>query len=85
VDDAGAVYVTGDTESFDFPATPGDFDTTRNGDQDAFVAKLTMGRKSEIYFIFLPAVCRTIFVDKPPFSLSKARQEGGDTSMTPHR
>jgi len=39
VDGDGAVYVTGDTESSDFPATPGDFDTTFNDNSDAFVVK----------------------------------------------
>lgn len=33
-------YVTGDTLSLDFPATPGAFDVTANGDIDAFVANI---------------------------------------------
>ena len=40
-DASGAVYVTGDTDSSDFPTTPGAFDTTFNGLDDAFVLKLT--------------------------------------------
>jgi len=60
VDDAGAAYVTGETTSADFPTTPGDFDTTLNGGQDPFVAKLAMGSGPwPLYSIFLPAVCRT--------------------------
>jgi len=43
VDADGAAYVTGDTYSADFPATPGAFDATHNGSYDAFVAKLAMG------------------------------------------
>jgi hypothetical protein len=39
-DTAGAVYVTGYTESADFPVTAGSFDTTYNGNRDAFVTKL---------------------------------------------
>ena len=43
-DGSGAAYVTGDTRSFDFPTTPGAFDTTHNGGgYDAFVAKLAVG------------------------------------------
>jgi hypothetical protein len=39
-DGQGGVYVTGYTWSTDFP-TPGGWDTSYNGDQDAFVAKFT--------------------------------------------
>jgi len=40
VDANGVAYVTGGTLSSDFPTTPGAFDTTHNGDEDAFVVKL---------------------------------------------
>jgi hypothetical protein len=40
VDGGGAAYVTGMTQSANFPATPGAFDTTHNGGEDVFVAKL---------------------------------------------
>jgi hypothetical protein len=40
VDGAGSAYVTGRTGSADFPTTLGAFDTTFNGDLDAFVTKL---------------------------------------------
>jgi hypothetical protein len=39
----GNAYVTGDTESADFPTTAGAFDTTFNGAVDAFVTKLPTG------------------------------------------
>jgi Bacterial Ig-like domain (group 1)/Beta-propeller repeat len=42
VDAAGNAYVTGYTESNDFPTTPLAFDTDYNGGQDAFVTKLDM-------------------------------------------
>ncbi len=41
VDAAGSAYVTGITFATDFPTTPGAFDTSPNGDADAFVAKLS--------------------------------------------
>ena len=40
LDPAGSVYVTGNTESTNFPVTGGAFDQTLNGSSDAFVAKL---------------------------------------------
>jgi hypothetical protein len=40
VDGPGAAYVTGFTDSADFPTTPGAFRTTSNGNADAFVAKI---------------------------------------------
>jgi hypothetical protein len=39
----GRAYVTGDTSSADYPTTPGAFDTSFNGDRDAFVTKLPTG------------------------------------------
>jgi hypothetical protein len=41
IDTSGAAYVTGYTGSTDFPSTPGAFDTSYNGNDDAFVVKLT--------------------------------------------
>ena len=41
VDAAGAAYVTGTTDSQDFPTTSGAYDTTINGTDDAFIAKLS--------------------------------------------
>lgn len=40
VDGAGSAYVTGFTNSADFPATPGGFDDSRGSYFDAYVAKL---------------------------------------------
>ena len=36
-------YLTGTTTSPDFPTTPGAFDTSFNGAEDAFVTKLPTG------------------------------------------
>ncbi len=41
LDGAGDIFVAGRTESADFPATTGAYDTTANGDSDAFVAHLS--------------------------------------------
>jgi hypothetical protein len=41
VDAAGVAYVTGVTFSTTFPTTPGGFDTTYNGNSDAFVTRLS--------------------------------------------
>jgi hypothetical protein len=41
VDATGSAYVVGDTESSDFPVTPGALQPTAGGGEDAFVCKVT--------------------------------------------
>jgi hypothetical protein len=53
VDTAGNAYVTGSTESTDFPTTPGAFQTTLKGDGDAFVTKLTPNGSALVYSTYL--------------------------------
>jgi Beta-propeller repeat len=53
VDSAGAAYVTGETESTDFPTTAGAFDTSLNGGFDAFVAKLDPSGSGLAFSTFL--------------------------------
>jgi hypothetical protein len=55
VDLAGAAYVTGVTNSTDFPTTPGAFDTSFNGSffGDAFVTKLNPAGSELAYSTFL--------------------------------
>jgi hypothetical protein len=53
VDSFGNAYVTGDTNSADFPVTPGAFDTSYNGGWDSFVAKLNAGGSALVFATFL--------------------------------
>jgi hypothetical protein len=53
VDLYGHAYVTGFTESPDFPTTAGAFDRTHNGEADAFVTKLTPNGAALTYSTFL--------------------------------
>src|SRR3989304_1618475 len=53
VNAAGSAYVTGDTSSPDFPATPGAFDTDLAGEIDVFVAKFTPNGSDLEYATFL--------------------------------
>lgn len=56
VDAKGNVYVTGGTDSPDFPTTLGAFDETFNGGEDAFMAKLNpkkRGERSLLYSTYL--------------------------------
>lgn len=53
LDPEGNVYVTGETESFDFPTSSGAYDPTWNGKRDAFVAKLDPSGSRLLYSTFL--------------------------------
>jgi hypothetical protein len=55
VDSAGSAYVTGTTESTDFPTEPtvGAYDTTLGGTRDAYVTKLAPDGKSLAYSTYL--------------------------------
>jgi hypothetical protein len=53
VDGSGAAYILGYTGSWDFPTTPGAFDPTPNGGDDAFVAKLNAAGSALVYSTFL--------------------------------
>ena len=53
VDSAGNAYVTGYTASSDFPTTPGAFQTTYGGNQDAFVTKLNPKGTALVYSTYL--------------------------------
>jgi len=54
VNTLGEAYVTGYTNSGDFPATPGAYDTTHNGGfHDGFVARLNAAGSGVVYSTFL--------------------------------
>ena len=54
VDDQGRAWLTGDTESADFPTTPGALDTTYNGGHwDAYLARLSLHGDMLLYGSFL--------------------------------
>jgi hypothetical protein len=53
VDGSGNAYVTGKTSSSDFPATPGAYDTSLGGLDDAFIVKLSASGTSLAYATFL--------------------------------
>jgi hypothetical protein len=53
VDSSGNAYVTGNTFSSDFPTTPGAFQTTFGGSQDAFVTELNPTGTGLFYSTYL--------------------------------
>jgi hypothetical protein len=53
VDGAGDAYVTGGTNSPDFPTTPGAFQTKLAGDFDGYVAKLSAAGDSLVFSTYL--------------------------------
>jgi large repetitive protein len=53
VNSSGNAFVTGGTESGDFPTTPGAFDLSHNGAHDVFLAKLSSSGSALDYATFL--------------------------------
>jgi hypothetical protein len=53
VDSADSAYVTGYTSAADYPTTPGAFQTTYDGEDDAFVTKLNPTGSALIYSTYL--------------------------------
>ena len=53
VDANDSAYVTGSSDSWNFPATPGAFDTSDNGNDDVFVTKLDPNGSALVYSTYL--------------------------------
>ncbi len=53
VDGSGNAYIGGETGSSNFPVTSGAFDTTKNGEYDAFVTKLNAAGSALVYSTYL--------------------------------
>lgn len=53
IDSSGHAYLTGLTRSADFPTTAGVYDTTHNGNSDAYVAKLNPSGSTLIYSTYI--------------------------------
>lgn len=53
VDESGRAIIAGGTQSPDFPVTPGAFDPSHNGDNDAFVAELAQDGSALVFSTFL--------------------------------
>ena len=53
VDEKGNIYVTGQTDSFDFPVTYGAYDTSYNGDGDLFITKFNSAGTEIIWSMYL--------------------------------
>ncbi|NLH98964.1 MAG: hypothetical protein GX446_05660 [Chthonomonadales bacterium] len=87
VDASGAVYVTGHTYGADFPTTAGAFDTSANGDLDAFVLKLDPSGSALVYGTYMGGSdwdhCHTIAVDGSGHAVIAGETVSGNFPTTP--
>jgi hypothetical protein len=85
--DDGNAYVTGSTDSSDFPITTGSFDMIYGGAGDAFVTKLATNAASLVYSTYLGGVgedvARTIAVDSAGVSYVAGNTGSADFATTP--
>jgi len=68
VDEEGRAYVTGGTFSADYPTTPGAFDRTFNGFEDAFVTKLNASGSRVVYSTYLGGSSRDLDTEGGDFT-----------------
>lgn len=87
-DAAGNAYVTGYTQSLDFPVTAGAFDTSANGGIDVFVSKLNPAGSALVYSTFLGGVANdignAIAVDASGNAYIAGHTESSDFPVTPN-
>jgi hypothetical protein len=87
IDSAGSAFVTGRTSSADFPVTPGAFDTSYHGNDDAFVAKLNPTGSSLSYSTYLGGGDRdwaySIATDPPGTAYLTGYTQSSDFPVTP--
>lgn len=86
VDGRGSAYVTGETNSNDFPTMPGAFDRSLGGTDDAFVVKLNPTGNGLIYATFLGGSVsdggRAIAVDASGSAYVTGRTNSSDFPIT---
>jgi YVTN family beta-propeller protein len=75
IDEAGQVYLTGTTNSVDFPATPGAVDSDLDGFNDGFAAKVSADGGSLIYATYLGGLLTD-------FGLAAAVDQAGNAYIT---
>ena len=81
VDAAGSnIWVAGTTESASFPTTPGAYDTSFNGVDDAFVLKLAIPQSTLVYSTFIGGADVDIAWDVAVDSSGNAYAVGGTAS-----
>jgi PKD repeat protein len=63
----GSIYVAGNTQSFDFPTTPGSYRPATESEYDIFIAKLSPGGDELLYSTYISGeavdMCSSISVD----------------------
>jgi hypothetical protein len=77
VDEAGNMTIVGDTQSTDFPTTPGAFDTSFNGTYDAFAARLNAEGSDLLFSTFLGG-------EGDDYGLDIVVDTAGNTSVAGH-
>ena len=82
VDTAGNVYVTGGTQSSNFPTTAGAFDTTLAGFEDAFIAKLNPAGAALTYSTYVGGASGTPGTIGSDFGQAIAVDASGNAFVT---
>ncbi|HKP53179.1 MAG TPA: SBBP repeat-containing protein, partial [Chloroflexia bacterium] len=70
LDEQGYIYVTGFTQSPNFPTTPGSFQPFFNGYYDAFVTKFTPAGNSLVYSTFIGGTLEPPYGDDEAFDIA---------------